>query len=242
MIVVVMGWKQEQSRKAGELAAAAAMLKTIEQMKRSVMWHGQGETWGKWEGELTRMKTNLTISVQIKQQQKQNQAEYLGNKLPSWPSSFSSSADDDQPKSPNNTSRKVVPVFQITPQQLHMAMQQFFRSQQSKDSDSGDSTTSISSIASSTGTELAIRKRLKSNSSTSTSVKEEDADAVMVLEEEDAAEDNKVEEYVDVVGDGEARTNSFLKMQRKAHIEFYRYIPHIHITHTTHVNHSSAGD
>jgi hypothetical protein len=38
MIVVVMGWKQEQSRKAGELAAAAAMLKTIEQMKRSVMY------------------------------------------------------------------------------------------------------------------------------------------------------------------------------------------------------------
>uniref|UniRef100_A0A915PBI9 C2H2-type domain-containing protein n=1 Tax=Meloidogyne floridensis TaxID=298350 RepID=A0A915PBI9_9BILA len=92
-----------------------------------------------------------------------------------------------------NTCKRSIPIFQITPQQLHLAMQQYFLEEEE-------------------GEEIIVVVDGEEE------IKNKNVEIVDFEEEENLDEDNA---YVDVVGDGEARS-SLPKMQRKAHIEFYR--------------------
>uniref|UniRef100_A0A914MNS4 C2H2-type domain-containing protein n=1 Tax=Meloidogyne incognita TaxID=6306 RepID=A0A914MNS4_MELIC len=127
-----------------------------------------------------------------------------------------------------NTCKRSIPIFQITPQQLHLAMQQYFRSQQQQQQPAEEEK------------EIKNNKEIKNSEKSEKiieKVEEEEGEEIIVVvdgeeeinknknveivdfeEEENLDEDNA---YVDVVGDGEARS-SLPKMQRKAHIEFYR--------------------
>jgi hypothetical protein len=119
-----------------------------------------------------------------------------------------------------------VPVYQISPQQLHLAMQQFFRSQQSRESfDSGCSTTSGGGgVPSSPKRAAIVGEGGRLAKSRGDSLEDE-----IVVEDGESSQKSGSgegigagEEYVDVVGDGESIRSSQLKLQRKAHIEFYR--------------------
>ncbi|KAL7077758.1 hypothetical protein ACQ4LE_003115 [Meloidogyne hapla] len=123
----------------------------------------------------------------------------------------------------NKQNKRSIPIFQITPQQLHLAMQQYFRSQQQPEE------------------EEKIKNKEIKNSEKLEEIKkekEDEKDEIIIVDEEKEEKNNKNnlmeindydEEdnfdednfYVDVVGDGEARS-SLPKMQRKEHIEFYR--------------------
>ena len=134
------------------------------------------------------------------------------------------SLNRSQPKETTTTSptsgessprRKPVPVFQISPQQLHMAMQQFFRSQQQqqssanvKDETTAESSPTTSPMAGTAGTPASPGK----------------CEVGVQVKAPQNGGDGEAEEYVDVVGDGVEARSSFLKLQRKAHIEFYRQV------------------
>nr|CAD2171050.1 unnamed protein product [Meloidogyne enterolobii] len=124
-----------------------------------------------------------------------------------------------------NTSKRSIPIFQITPQQLHLAMQQYFRSQQQQQPEK-EEIKNNKEIKNSEKSEVIEKEKEEEEEEEIIVVvdgeeeinKNKNVEIVDFEEEENLDEDNA---YVDVVGDGEARS-SLPKMQRKAHIEFYR--------------------